>query len=46
MIPVFTRSATPLKPLYRPNADLLGYTEAVFMMQKLFPPSGGFYLLA
>jgi hypothetical protein len=49
MLPVFTRAATLLKPHYRPNADLLEYTDAVCMMQKqasLFRQSGGFYLLA
>jgi hypothetical protein len=38
---VFTLAATLAKPHYRPNVDLLGYSEAVCMMQKqasLFPP--------
>ena len=40
MLSVFTRAATLLKPHYRPNADLLGYSEPVCMTQKqpsLFP---------
>jgi hypothetical protein len=34
MLPVFTRAATLLKPHYRPNADLLEYTDAVCMCKS------------